>query len=116
MAIAAPSVGRGTQIAQKQHAGLLELDMKPSAASIRLPEGASALGGIDEVHGSGRSAAPAGRSSLPARPAEPSAPRSRRAAPRSAPAAARSPPAARLQHQARPAYRAQRSDITAGLR
>jgi len=49
MATAAPSVGRGTQIAQKQHAGLLELDMQPSAASIRLPEGASALGGIDEV-------------------------------------------------------------------
>jgi hypothetical protein len=27
----------GTQTSQKQHAGLLELDAQPSAASIRLP-------------------------------------------------------------------------------
>ena len=31
----------GPQTAQKQHAGLLELDAQPSAASIRLPEGAA---------------------------------------------------------------------------
>jgi hypothetical protein len=30
----------GAQTAQKQHAGLLELDAQPSAARIRLPEGA----------------------------------------------------------------------------
>jgi hypothetical protein len=29
------------QTPQKQHAGLLELDAQPSAASIRLPEGAA---------------------------------------------------------------------------
>ena len=29
------------QTAQKQHAGLLELDAQPSVASIRLPEGAA---------------------------------------------------------------------------
>ena len=29
------------QTAQEQHAGLLELDAQPSAASIRLPEGAA---------------------------------------------------------------------------
>jgi hypothetical protein len=31
----------GVQTAQKQHAGLLELDAQPSVASIRLPEGAA---------------------------------------------------------------------------
>jgi hypothetical protein len=31
----------GAQTAQKQHAGLLKLDAQPSAASIRLPEGAA---------------------------------------------------------------------------
>jgi len=31
----------GAQTAQKQHAGLLELHAQPSAASIRLPEGAA---------------------------------------------------------------------------
>jgi hypothetical protein len=31
----------GAQTPQKQHAGLLELDAQPSAASIRLPEGAA---------------------------------------------------------------------------
>jgi hypothetical protein len=31
----------GAQTAQKQHAGLLELDAQPSAARIRLPEGAA---------------------------------------------------------------------------
>ena len=31
----------GAQTAQKQHAGLLKLDALPSAASIRLPEGAA---------------------------------------------------------------------------
>ena len=31
----------GAQTAQEQHAGLLKLDAQPSAASIRLPEGAA---------------------------------------------------------------------------
>ena len=31
----------GAQTAQKQHAGSLELDAQPSAARIRLPEGAA---------------------------------------------------------------------------
>jgi hypothetical protein len=40
MATALPSARRGLD-AQKQHAGLPALDMQPSAASIRLPEGAA---------------------------------------------------------------------------
>ena len=31
----------GAQTAEKQHAGLLKLDVQPSAAGIRLPEGAA---------------------------------------------------------------------------
>ena len=31
----------GAQAAEKQHAGLLKLDAQPSAAGIRLPEGAA---------------------------------------------------------------------------
>jgi hypothetical protein len=31
----------GAQTAQKQHAGSLEVDAQPSAARIRLPEGAA---------------------------------------------------------------------------
>jgi len=31
----------GAQTAEKQHTGLLKLDAQPSAASIRLPEGAA---------------------------------------------------------------------------
>ena len=41
MATATPLGPPGAQTAQKQHAGLLELDAQPSAASIRLPEGAA---------------------------------------------------------------------------
>ena len=41
MATATPLGPPEAQIAQKQHAGLLELDAQPSAASIRLPEGAA---------------------------------------------------------------------------
>ena len=37
MATAASPDPPGAQTAQKQHAGLLELDAQPSAASIRLP-------------------------------------------------------------------------------
>src|ERR1700733_14151288 len=40
MVTATPLGPPRAQIAQKQHAGLLELDAQPSAASIRLPEGA----------------------------------------------------------------------------
>jgi hypothetical protein len=36
-----PAARRGPRIAHKQHAGLFELDAQPSAASIRLPEGAA---------------------------------------------------------------------------
>ena len=41
MATATPLGPPGAQTAQKQHAGSLELDAQPSAASIRLPEGAA---------------------------------------------------------------------------
>jgi hypothetical protein len=41
MATATPLGPPGAQTAQKQHAGLPELDAQPSAASIRLPEGAA---------------------------------------------------------------------------
>jgi hypothetical protein len=37
MATATPLGPAGVQTAQKQYAGLLELDAQPSAASIRLP-------------------------------------------------------------------------------
>jgi hypothetical protein len=37
MATAAPPARPGAQTLQKQHAGLLELDAQPSAASIRPP-------------------------------------------------------------------------------
>ena len=37
MATATPSAWPGAQTAQKQHAGSLELDAQPFAASIRLP-------------------------------------------------------------------------------
>ena len=36
-----PSAPQRAQTAQKQHAGLLKLDAQPSAARIRLPEGAA---------------------------------------------------------------------------
>jgi hypothetical protein len=39
MATATPLGPPGAQTAQKQHAGLLELDAQPSAARIRLPRG-----------------------------------------------------------------------------
>jgi hypothetical protein len=39
MATATPLGPAGAQTAQKQHAGLLEMDAQPSAASICLPEG-----------------------------------------------------------------------------
>ena len=41
MAAATPLGPPGPQTAQKQYAGLLELDAQPSVASIRLPEGAA---------------------------------------------------------------------------
>src|SRR6266487_3406378 len=41
MATATPLGPPRAQTAQKQHAGLLELDAQPSVASIRLPEGAA---------------------------------------------------------------------------
>jgi len=41
MATATPSAPTGPQTAQKQHAGLLKLDAQPSAARIRLPDGAA---------------------------------------------------------------------------
>jgi hypothetical protein len=41
MATATPLGPAGVQTAQKQYAGSLELDAQPSAASIRLPEGAA---------------------------------------------------------------------------
>jgi len=41
MATATPLGPPGAQTAQKQHAGLLKLDAQPSAARIRLPEGAA---------------------------------------------------------------------------
>jgi hypothetical protein len=41
LATATPLGPPRAQTAQKQHAGLLELDAQPSAASIRLPEGAA---------------------------------------------------------------------------
>jgi hypothetical protein len=41
MAAATPLGPARAQTAQKQHAGLLELDAQPSVASIRLPEGAA---------------------------------------------------------------------------
>jgi hypothetical protein len=37
----APPRPAGAQTAEKQHAGLLKLDAQPSAARIRLPEGAA---------------------------------------------------------------------------
>ena len=37
MATVTPSARQGAQMPQKQHAGLLELDAQPSAASIRPP-------------------------------------------------------------------------------
>lgn len=44
MATATPLAVSGAQAAQEQHADLLELDVQPSAASIRLPEGAAPEG------------------------------------------------------------------------
>ena len=41
MATATPSARPGAQTAEKQHAGLLKQDAQPSAARIRLPEGAA---------------------------------------------------------------------------
>ena len=41
MATATPLGPPGPQTAQKQYAGLLEVDAQPSAARIRLPEGAA---------------------------------------------------------------------------
>jgi hypothetical protein len=41
VATATPLGPLGAQTAQKQHAGLLKLDAQPSAARIRLPEGAA---------------------------------------------------------------------------
>ena len=41
MATATPLGPPGPQTAQKQHAGPLEVDAQPSAARIRLPEGAA---------------------------------------------------------------------------
>ena len=41
MATATPLGSPGPQTAQKQHAGSLEVDAQPSAARIRLPEGAA---------------------------------------------------------------------------
>src|SRR5271166_7143329 len=41
MATATPLGPPRAQTAQKQHAGVLELDAQPSVASIRLPEGAA---------------------------------------------------------------------------
>ena len=41
MATAIPLGSPGPQTAQKQHAGSLEVDAQPSAARIRLPEGAA---------------------------------------------------------------------------
>jgi hypothetical protein len=41
MATATPLGPPGAQTPQKQHAGLLKLDAQPSAAGVRLPEGAA---------------------------------------------------------------------------
>ena len=41
VATATPLGPPGPETAQKQHAGLLELDAQPSAATIRPPEGAA---------------------------------------------------------------------------
>jgi hypothetical protein len=43
MATATPLGPPGAQTAEKQHAGLPKLDAQPSAARIRLPEGAEGL-------------------------------------------------------------------------